>query len=110
MSHFGRAGPPDITDTYSLLVLNITFRQLLMICFPFFISTERLLMYSSPEIAGLEILGGLLLLGISMQMRLRRQWTSLTVLHVLGWLSPRASTIVSQARTTITVEQLSYFI
>uniref|UniRef100_A0A251SAN1 Uncharacterized protein n=1 Tax=Helianthus annuus TaxID=4232 RepID=A0A251SAN1_HELAN len=35
-------------------------------------------MYSSPEIAGLEILGGLLLLGISMQMRLRRQWTSLT--------------------------------
>ncbi|KAJ0452154.1 putative RNA recognition motif domain, nucleotide-binding alpha-beta plait domain superfamily [Helianthus annuus] len=27
MSHFGRAGPPDITDTYSLLVLNITFRM-----------------------------------------------------------------------------------
>ncbi|KAL2635885.1 hypothetical protein R1flu_007364 [Riccia fluitans] len=26
MSHFGRAGPPDIRDTYSLLVLNITFR------------------------------------------------------------------------------------
>ncbi|OAE21188.1 hypothetical protein AXG93_4012s1190 [Marchantia polymorpha subsp. ruderalis] len=25
MSHFGRAGPPDIRDTYSLLVLNITF-------------------------------------------------------------------------------------
>ncbi|KAF5772205.1 putative RNA recognition motif domain, nucleotide-binding alpha-beta plait domain superfamily [Helianthus annuus] len=46
MSHFGRAGPPDIIDTYSLLVLNITFRQLLMICFPFLISTERLLMYS----------------------------------------------------------------
>ncbi|KAM0036618.1 hypothetical protein Hdeb2414_s0014g00428581 [Helianthus debilis subsp. tardiflorus] len=23
------------------------------------------------------------------------------VLHILGWLSPRASTIVSQARTTI---------
>lgn len=28
MSHFGRSGPPDITDTYSLLVLNITFRKL----------------------------------------------------------------------------------
>ncbi|XP_074280138.1 uncharacterized protein LOC141605325 [Silene latifolia] len=26
MSHFGRTGPPDISDTYSLLVLNITFR------------------------------------------------------------------------------------
>ncbi|MCO5577468.1 hypothetical protein L7F22_031300 [Adiantum nelumboides] len=26
MSHFGRSGPPDISDTYSLLVLNITFR------------------------------------------------------------------------------------
>ncbi|KAJ4848883.1 hypothetical protein Tsubulata_043641 [Turnera subulata] len=27
MSHFGRSGPPDIRDTYSLLVLNITFRN-----------------------------------------------------------------------------------
>ena len=27
MSHFGRAGPPDIRDTYSLLVLNITFSE-----------------------------------------------------------------------------------
>lgn len=27
MSHFGRTGPPDISDTYSLLVLNITFRK-----------------------------------------------------------------------------------
>ena len=27
MSHFGRSGPPDIRDTYSLLVLNITFRK-----------------------------------------------------------------------------------
>ena len=26
MSHFGRSGPPDIRDTFSLLVLNITFR------------------------------------------------------------------------------------
>ncbi|MCO5595006.1 hypothetical protein L7F22_049043 [Adiantum nelumboides] len=26
MSHFGRSGPPDIRDTYSLLVLNISFR------------------------------------------------------------------------------------
>ncbi|CAN6706931.1 unnamed protein product [Malus baccata var. baccata] len=25
MSHFGRSGPPDIRDTYFLLVLNITF-------------------------------------------------------------------------------------
>ncbi|KAL4199616.1 hypothetical protein AMTRI_Chr03g145780 [Amborella trichopoda] len=28
MSHFGRSGPPDIRDTFSLLVLNITFRNL----------------------------------------------------------------------------------
>lgn len=28
MSHFGRSGPPDIKDTFSLLVLNITFRTL----------------------------------------------------------------------------------
>ncbi|KAJ0804658.1 putative RNA recognition motif domain, nucleotide-binding alpha-beta plait domain superfamily [Helianthus annuus] len=27
MSHYGRAGPPDIRDTYSLLVLNITFHR-----------------------------------------------------------------------------------
>ncbi|TQD89440.1 hypothetical protein C1H46_024975 [Malus baccata] len=27
MSHFGRSGPPDIRETYSLLVLNITFRK-----------------------------------------------------------------------------------
>ncbi|XAR49449.1 hypothetical protein NMG60_11032665 [Bertholletia excelsa] len=26
MSHFGRSGPPEIRDTYSLLVLNISFR------------------------------------------------------------------------------------
>nr|AGE46125.1 arginine/serine-rich splicing factor SC31 transcript III [Sorghum bicolor] len=26
MSHFGRSGPPDIRDTFSLLVLNISFR------------------------------------------------------------------------------------
>ncbi|KAL3622789.1 hypothetical protein CASFOL_033397 [Castilleja foliolosa] len=26
MSHFDRSVPPDIRDTYSLLVLNITFR------------------------------------------------------------------------------------
>ncbi|KAL7204823.1 hypothetical protein ACSBR2_017854 [Camellia fascicularis] len=32
MSHFGRSGPPDIKDTYSLLVLNITFYNL----FPLF--------------------------------------------------------------------------
>ncbi|TQE12607.1 hypothetical protein C1H46_001819 [Malus baccata] len=25
MSHFGRSGPPDIKDTYFLLILNITF-------------------------------------------------------------------------------------
>jgi len=28
MSHFGRSGPPDIRDTFSLLVLNISFREL----------------------------------------------------------------------------------
>jgi hypothetical protein len=27
MSHFGRSGPPDIRDTFSLLVLNISFRE-----------------------------------------------------------------------------------
>ncbi|TVU46778.1 hypothetical protein EJB05_06338 [Eragrostis curvula] len=26
MSHFGRSGPPEIRDTYSLLVLNVSFR------------------------------------------------------------------------------------
>ncbi|KAF3320818.1 Serine/arginine-rich splicing factor SC35 [Carex littledalei] len=26
MSHFGRSGPPEIKDSYSLLVLNLTFR------------------------------------------------------------------------------------
>ncbi|CAI0401929.1 unnamed protein product [Linum tenue] len=36
MSHFGRSGPPDITDTYSLLVLNITFRTTADDLFPFF--------------------------------------------------------------------------
>lgn len=35
MSHFGRAGPPDIRDTYSLLVLNITFRMYPIL--PFFV-------------------------------------------------------------------------
>ncbi|KAM1431943.1 hypothetical protein FF1_014139 [Malus domestica] len=36
MSHFGRSGPPDITDTYSLLVLNITFRTSADDLFPLF--------------------------------------------------------------------------
>lgn len=27
MSHFGRSGPPDISDTYYLLILNISFRK-----------------------------------------------------------------------------------
>nr|XP_043607264.1 serine/arginine-rich splicing factor SC35-like [Erigeron canadensis]XP_043607265.1 serine/arginine-rich splicing factor SC35-like [Erigeron canadensis] len=36
MSHFGKAGPPDITDTYSLLVLNITFRTTADDLFPLF--------------------------------------------------------------------------
>ncbi|KAF5461873.1 hypothetical protein F2P56_017936 [Juglans regia] len=36
MSHFGRAGPPDIRDTYSLLVLNITFRTSADDLFPLF--------------------------------------------------------------------------
>lgn len=36
MSHFGRAGPPDISDTYSLLVLNITFRTTADDLFPLF--------------------------------------------------------------------------
>ncbi|XP_068308616.1 serine/arginine-rich splicing factor SC35-like isoform X1 [Pyrus communis] len=36
MSHFGRSGPPDISDTYSLLVLNITFRTSADDLFPLF--------------------------------------------------------------------------
>ena len=36
MSHFGRSGPPDIRDTYSLLVLNITFRIFLSFFLFFF--------------------------------------------------------------------------
>ncbi|KAI8016551.1 Serine/arginine-rich splicing factor SC35 [Camellia lanceoleosa] len=36
MSHFGRSGPPDIKDTYSLLVLNITFRTSADDLFPLF--------------------------------------------------------------------------
>ncbi|PON81891.1 Splicing factor-like protein [Trema orientale] len=36
MSHFGRSGPPDISDTYSLLVLNITFRTTADDLFPLF--------------------------------------------------------------------------
>ncbi|CAL5189628.1 unnamed protein product [Lathyrus oleraceus] len=36
MSHFGRSGPPDISDTYSLLVLNITFRTTPDDLFPLF--------------------------------------------------------------------------
>ncbi|KAL3633992.1 hypothetical protein CASFOL_021046 [Castilleja foliolosa] len=36
MSHFGRSGPPDIKDTYSLLVLNITFRTTADDLFPLF--------------------------------------------------------------------------
>jgi len=41
MSHFGRQGPPDIADTYSLLVLNITFRNLsLSLSIQLFLSTS----------------------------------------------------------------------
>ncbi|XP_041015238.1 serine/arginine-rich splicing factor SC35-like isoform X2 [Juglans microcarpa x Juglans regia] len=36
MSHFGRTGPPDISDTYSLLVLNVTFRTTADDLFPYF--------------------------------------------------------------------------
>ncbi|XP_027163438.1 serine/arginine-rich splicing factor SC35 isoform X4 [Coffea eugenioides] len=36
MSHFGRSGPPDIADTYSLLALNITFRTNADDLFPLF--------------------------------------------------------------------------
>ncbi|KAL3814414.1 hypothetical protein ACJIZ3_015682 [Penstemon smallii] len=36
MSHFGRSGPPDIADTYSLLVLNISFRTSADDLFPLF--------------------------------------------------------------------------
>ncbi|GLJ54884.1 hypothetical protein SUGI_1178540 [Cryptomeria japonica] len=36
MSHFGRAGPPDIKDSYSLLVLNITFRTTADDLYPLF--------------------------------------------------------------------------
>uniref|UniRef100_A0A7N0VAH6 RRM domain-containing protein n=1 Tax=Kalanchoe fedtschenkoi TaxID=63787 RepID=A0A7N0VAH6_KALFE len=36
MSHFGKAGPPDIRDTFSLLVLNISFRTTADDLFPLF--------------------------------------------------------------------------
>ncbi|TQD74288.1 hypothetical protein C1H46_040179 [Malus baccata] len=36
MSHFDRSGPPDIRDTYFLLVLNITFRTTADDLFPLF--------------------------------------------------------------------------
>ncbi|KAJ6939444.1 hypothetical protein NC651_005792 [Populus alba x Populus x berolinensis] len=36
MSHFGRSGPPDIRDTFSVLVLNITFRTTADDLFPLF--------------------------------------------------------------------------
>ncbi|XP_052204706.1 serine/arginine-rich splicing factor SC35-like [Diospyros lotus] len=36
MSHFGRYGPPDIVDTYSLLVLNISFRTTADDLYPYF--------------------------------------------------------------------------
>ncbi|CAI9786194.1 unnamed protein product [Fraxinus pennsylvanica] len=36
MSHFGRSGPPDISDTYSLLILNISFRTSADDLFPLF--------------------------------------------------------------------------
>ncbi|KAI3774576.1 hypothetical protein L1987_49135 [Smallanthus sonchifolius] len=36
MSHFGRAGPPDISDTYSLLILNTSFRTTADDLFPLF--------------------------------------------------------------------------
>ncbi|KAH9321705.1 hypothetical protein KI387_016344 [Taxus chinensis] len=36
MSHFGREGPPDIKDSYSLLVLNITFRTTADDLYPLF--------------------------------------------------------------------------
>ncbi|KAL8188984.1 hypothetical protein R6Q57_029504 [Mikania cordata] len=36
MSHFGRSGPPDIADTYSLLILNISFRTTADDLFPLF--------------------------------------------------------------------------
>ncbi|KAA8545603.1 hypothetical protein F0562_020387 [Nyssa sinensis] len=36
MSHFGKSGPPDISDTYSLLILNVTFRTTAEDLFPLF--------------------------------------------------------------------------
>ncbi|KAI3789026.1 hypothetical protein L2E82_01810 [Cichorium intybus] len=36
MSHFGRSGLPDISDTYSLLILNISFRTMADDLFPLF--------------------------------------------------------------------------
>ncbi|GKV41090.1 hypothetical protein SLEP1_g48669 [Rubroshorea leprosula] len=41
MSHFGKSGPPDIKDTYSLLVLNIAFRTIATTSFLSSIGTER---------------------------------------------------------------------
>ncbi|KAJ3700096.1 hypothetical protein LUZ61_003801 [Rhynchospora tenuis] len=36
MSHFGRSGPPDVKDSFSLLVLNLTFRTTADDLYPLF--------------------------------------------------------------------------
>jgi hypothetical protein len=45
MSRYGRSGPPPIRNTYSLLVLNITFRE-----FPSPASRRRASLLSFSEI------------------------------------------------------------
>ncbi|GLT93812.1 hypothetical protein SLE2022_115860 [Rubroshorea leprosula] len=77
MSHFGKSGPPDIKDTYSLLVLNIALRTTATTSFLSSIGTERSSTSSSLATEGLENRGGLLLYGISTKMKHRRRWTSL---------------------------------
>ncbi|KMS99576.1 hypothetical protein BVRB_1g022260, partial [Beta vulgaris subsp. vulgaris] len=67
---FGRSGPSDIPDTYSLLVLNITFRT----------SADRygkVVDVIIPRDAELVNLGVLLLFVTSTKMRLRRLLKSL---------------------------------
>ncbi|CAM8946254.1 unnamed protein product [Rhodiola kirilowii] len=54
MSHFGKAGPPDIRDTYSLLVLNISFRTTADDLYPLFDKYGKVVDVFIPEIGGLE--------------------------------------------------------
>jgi len=72
MSHFGRSGPPDIRDTFSLLVLNISFRTTADDLHPLFDRYGKVVDVFIPSIGGLGTLGVSRSYGTSTLMRLRR--------------------------------------